>query len=77
MVRLAPAPPMESVSWVEVSGAAPCPVCGARTGCEVALRDPVYARCRVERSMRPFAEGGWLHIRVQVASADQGAASAA
>jgi hypothetical protein len=52
--------PEETVAWVEVSVAAPCPRCGAVAGCSVAPNGE-FVRCRLIPSRYPVAGGGWLH----------------
>lgn len=46
--------------WNEASAKAPCPRCGATSGCTV-MADGEYVRCLTEISQWPFAGGGWLH----------------
>lgn len=54
--------------WIQVSSAAPCPICGAGENCRIHA-DEAFACCIREPSDWRLSNGGWLH-RVDAEQAD-------
>lgn len=50
--------------WIQVSSAAPCPICGSGRSCRIHA-DEAFACCTRQPSDWRLSNGGWLH-RVEV-----------
>jgi hypothetical protein len=54
--------------WIQVSSAAPCPICGSGQRCRIHA-DEAFACCTTQPSDWRLSNGGWLH-RVELESHD-------
>jgi hypothetical protein len=55
--------------WIQVSAAAPCPICGSGQSCRIHA-DEAFACCTTQPSDWRLSNGGWLH-RIEVEHEDE------